>query len=157
MPGGEHLEIIHHPGYDKNVPMPFSPAIKVKSGKLVWLAGGTALPVYHEHPHRRARRHRRHQYDGHTVAGRDGNLYRDRNHRSPGYRHAGKHRGRLASIGSTGSDSSSLFTLAVRLHQAGQLIERVVTVVAERIDMRRLQQADFVVMPQRLDRYLAQA
>ena len=50
---GEHLEIIHHPEYDKNVFMPFSPAIKVKSGKLLWLAGGTALPVYHDHPHRR--------------------------------------------------------------------------------------------------------
>lgn len=47
------LEIIHHPEHDKNVFMPFSPAIKVKSGKLVWLAGGTALPVYHDHPHRR--------------------------------------------------------------------------------------------------------
>lgn len=53
MPSGEHLEIIHHPNYDKNVSMPFSPAIKVKSGKLLWLAGGTALPVYHDHPHRR--------------------------------------------------------------------------------------------------------
>jgi enamine deaminase RidA (YjgF/YER057c/UK114 family) len=49
----DHLEIIHHPGYDGNLSMPFSPAIKVKSGKLVWLAGGTALPVYHDHPHRR--------------------------------------------------------------------------------------------------------
>jgi hypothetical protein len=33
--------------------MPFSPAIKVKSGKMLWLAGGTALPVYHDHPHKR--------------------------------------------------------------------------------------------------------
>ena len=53
MPSGENLEIIHHPNYDRNVAMPFSPAIKVKSGRLVWLAGGTALPVYHDHPHRR--------------------------------------------------------------------------------------------------------
>jgi len=50
---GNHLEIIHHPNYDKTVFMPFSPAIKVKSGKLLWLAGGTALPVYHDHPHKR--------------------------------------------------------------------------------------------------------
>jgi len=50
---GNHLEIIHHPNYDKSVFMPFSPAIKVKSGKLVWLAGGTSLPVYHDHPHQR--------------------------------------------------------------------------------------------------------
>jgi 2-iminobutanoate/2-iminopropanoate deaminase/2-aminomuconate deaminase len=48
-----HLEIIHHPNYDKTLFMPFSPAIKVKSGKLLWLAGGTALPVYHDHPHKR--------------------------------------------------------------------------------------------------------
>ena len=49
----EKLETIHHPNYDKSVFMPFAPAIKVKSGKLLWLAGGTALPVYHDHPHRR--------------------------------------------------------------------------------------------------------
>jgi enamine deaminase RidA (YjgF/YER057c/UK114 family) len=48
-----NLEVIHHPNYDKNVFMPFAPAIKVKSGKLLWLAGGTALPVYHDHPHKR--------------------------------------------------------------------------------------------------------
>jgi len=48
-----NLEIIHHPNYDKSVFMPFSPAIKIKSGKLLWLAGGTALPVYHDHPHKR--------------------------------------------------------------------------------------------------------
>ena len=48
-----NLEIIHHPNYDQTVFMPFSPAIKIKSGKLLWLAGGTALPVYHDHPHKR--------------------------------------------------------------------------------------------------------
>ena len=50
---GDKLEIIHHPNYDKTVFMPFSPAIKIKSGKILWLAGGTALPVYHDHPHKR--------------------------------------------------------------------------------------------------------
>jgi 2-iminobutanoate/2-iminopropanoate deaminase len=50
---GNHLEVVHHPNYDKSVFMPFSPAIKIKSGKLLWLAGGTSLPVYHDHPHRR--------------------------------------------------------------------------------------------------------
>jgi enamine deaminase RidA (YjgF/YER057c/UK114 family) len=50
---GNNLEIIHHPNYDKALFMPFSPAIKIKSGKLLWLAGGTSLPVYHDHPHRR--------------------------------------------------------------------------------------------------------
>ena len=48
-----NLEIIHHPNYDKTLFMPFSPAIKIKSGKILWLAGGTALPVYHDHPHKR--------------------------------------------------------------------------------------------------------
>src|SRR5204862_6171509 len=50
---GDHLETIHHPNYDKSVFMPFAPAIKIKSGKILWLAGGTALPVYHDHPHKR--------------------------------------------------------------------------------------------------------
>ena len=50
---GNHLEVIHHPNYDQKVFMPFSPALKVKSGKMLWLAGGTALPVYHDHPHKR--------------------------------------------------------------------------------------------------------
>src|SRR5437762_11674351 len=50
---GNNLETIHHPNYDKNVFMPFAPAIKIKSGKILWLAGGTALPVYHDHPHKR--------------------------------------------------------------------------------------------------------
>ena len=49
----KHLETIHHPEYDKSVFMPFVPALKVKSGKLLWLAGSTALPVYHDHPHKR--------------------------------------------------------------------------------------------------------
>src|SRR3954465_13940877 len=50
---GDHLEVINHPNYDKSVFMPFSPALKVKSGKLLWLAGGPSLPVYHDHPHKR--------------------------------------------------------------------------------------------------------
>ncbi|PYS24505.1 MAG: hypothetical protein DMG11_24325 [Acidobacteria bacterium] len=49
----QHMEVIHHPDYDRNVVMPFVPAIKIKSGRLLWLAGTTALPVYHDHPHRR--------------------------------------------------------------------------------------------------------
>lgn len=48
-----HMEMIHHPNYDKSVFMPFVPAIKIKSGKILWLAGTTALPVYHDHPHKR--------------------------------------------------------------------------------------------------------
>jgi len=49
----QHMEVIHHTDYDRNVVMPFVPAIKIKSGKLLWFAGTTALPVYHDHPHRR--------------------------------------------------------------------------------------------------------
>src|SRR6266542_711127 len=50
---GNHLETIHHPKYDQSVFMPVAPAIKIKSGKILWLAGGPALPVYHDHPHKR--------------------------------------------------------------------------------------------------------
>src|SRR5262249_2341200 len=49
----QNMEVIHHPNYDKGVFMPFVPAIKIKSGKLLCLAGTTALPVYHDHPHKR--------------------------------------------------------------------------------------------------------
>jgi hypothetical protein len=33
----QNMEVIHHPNYDKNVFMPFVPAIKIKSGKILWL------------------------------------------------------------------------------------------------------------------------
>src|SRR5689334_13691414 len=32
--------------------MPFAPAIKARGGTTVYLAGCTAAPVYHHHPHR---------------------------------------------------------------------------------------------------------
>ena len=32
--------------------MPYAPAIKVKGGTTLYLAGVTAAPVYHHHPHR---------------------------------------------------------------------------------------------------------
>jgi enamine deaminase RidA (YjgF/YER057c/UK114 family) len=47
-----HIETIHHEGYDPNIVSPFVPAIKVHSGKIVFLAGVTAAPPYHDHPHR---------------------------------------------------------------------------------------------------------
>ncbi len=53
MAQNQHMEVIHHPNYDRTVFMPFVPAIKIKSGKILWLAGTTALPVYHDHPHKR--------------------------------------------------------------------------------------------------------
>src|SRR3546814_16454442 len=34
--------------------MPYAPAIKVSGGTTVYLAGVTAAPVYHHHPHRPA-------------------------------------------------------------------------------------------------------
>jgi 2-aminomuconate deaminase len=49
----QHMEIIQHPNYDRTVFMPFVPGIKIKSGKILWLAGTTSLPVYHDHPHKR--------------------------------------------------------------------------------------------------------
>ena len=45
------VEHIHWP----NAPdmwMPYAPAIKVRGGTTVYLAGVTAAPVYHHHPHR---------------------------------------------------------------------------------------------------------
>jgi len=45
------IDHIHWP----NAPdmwMPYAPAIKVKGGTTVYLAGCTAAPVYHHHPHR---------------------------------------------------------------------------------------------------------
>jgi len=46
-----HIEIIHHEGYDPNINSPFVPAIRVASGRLVFISGVTAAPVYHDHPH----------------------------------------------------------------------------------------------------------
>jgi enamine deaminase RidA (YjgF/YER057c/UK114 family) len=46
-----HLEIIHHEGHDPSLNMPYVPAIKVLAGKTVYIAGITAAPVYHQHPH----------------------------------------------------------------------------------------------------------
>ena len=45
------IEHVHWP----NAPdmwMPYAPAIKVRGGTTVYLAGVTAAPVYHHHPHR---------------------------------------------------------------------------------------------------------
>jgi len=43
-------EEIHMEGRGDYV-MPYTPAIKVTGGSLVFLAGVTAAPVYHSHPH----------------------------------------------------------------------------------------------------------
>lgn len=47
----DHLEFINYEGYDPKYNMPYVPAIKVHGGKTVYLAGMTAAPVYHSHPH----------------------------------------------------------------------------------------------------------
>ena len=50
--GQDRIEVIHHPDYDTSVFTPYIPAIKVHSGRLVFISGVTAAPVYHDHPHR---------------------------------------------------------------------------------------------------------
>lgn len=47
----KHIELIHTDENDPKWHMPYTPAIKVHSGKTVWIAGVTAAPVYHSHPH----------------------------------------------------------------------------------------------------------
>lgn len=47
----EHLEVIHHEGYDPAINSLFVPAIKVHRGSPVYISGVTAAPVYHDHPH----------------------------------------------------------------------------------------------------------
>lgn len=46
-----HLELIHTAENDPKFNMPYTPAIKVRSGFTVYVAGVTAAPVYHHHPH----------------------------------------------------------------------------------------------------------
>jgi 2-iminobutanoate/2-iminopropanoate deaminase len=47
-----HLEIVHHGDRRTDVHMPYAPGIKIGGGRLVFLSGVTAAPVYHHHPHR---------------------------------------------------------------------------------------------------------
>ena len=48
---GKKIEHIHWPDAP-DVWMPYAPAIKVTGGTMVFIAGVTAAPVYHSHPHR---------------------------------------------------------------------------------------------------------
>jgi hypothetical protein len=48
---GKAIEHIHWPDAP-DMWMPYAPAIKVRGGTTVYLAGVTAAPVYHHHPHR---------------------------------------------------------------------------------------------------------
>jgi len=45
------IEHVHWPDAP-DLWMPYAPAIKVRDGTTVYLAGVTAAPVYHHHPHR---------------------------------------------------------------------------------------------------------
>ena len=45
------IEPIHVEGNDPRWNMPYTPAIKVRGGSLVFVSGVTAAPVYHSHPH----------------------------------------------------------------------------------------------------------
>ena len=45
------IEHVHWPDAP-DMWMPYAPAIKVSGGTTVYLAGVTAAPVYHHHPHR---------------------------------------------------------------------------------------------------------
>jgi enamine deaminase RidA (YjgF/YER057c/UK114 family) len=44
-------QVIHTAENEPRFNMPYAPAIKVTSGSIMFLAGVTAAPVYHSHPH----------------------------------------------------------------------------------------------------------
>ena len=44
-------EYVHTPERDEKFAMPYTPGIKITGGRIVYLAGVTAAPVYHSHPH----------------------------------------------------------------------------------------------------------
>lgn len=47
----ELYEYVHTPERDLKYYMPYTPAIKVTGGQIAYLAGVTAAPIYHSHPH----------------------------------------------------------------------------------------------------------
>lgn len=48
---GNLYEYVHTEGNDPRFNMPYTPAIRVVGGTVIYLAGVTAAPVYHSHPH----------------------------------------------------------------------------------------------------------
>ena len=48
----KEIAIVHHPDRRTDVMMPYAPGIVVRRGRLLFLSGVTAAPVYHHHPHR---------------------------------------------------------------------------------------------------------
>jgi 2-iminobutanoate/2-iminopropanoate deaminase len=51
-PMAKHIETVHHADRRTDVMMPYAPAIMMREGRLLFLSGVTAAPVYHSHPHR---------------------------------------------------------------------------------------------------------
>jgi 2-iminobutanoate/2-iminopropanoate deaminase len=47
----KEISVIHHADRRTDVFMPYAPGIVVRRGRLLFLAGVTAAPVYHSHPH----------------------------------------------------------------------------------------------------------
>jgi enamine deaminase RidA (YjgF/YER057c/UK114 family) len=47
----ELFDLIHTEENDPRFNLPYTPAIRVTGGRIVYLAGVTAAPVYHSHPH----------------------------------------------------------------------------------------------------------
>lgn len=48
---GAHVERIETDEFDERFAMPYAGARKVRGGSTVYLAGVTAAPMYHSHPH----------------------------------------------------------------------------------------------------------
>jgi enamine deaminase RidA (YjgF/YER057c/UK114 family) len=48
----KEMTIVHHADRRTDVVMPYAPAVLVRGGRLLFLSGVTAAPVYHSHPHR---------------------------------------------------------------------------------------------------------
>lgn len=46
------LSVVHHADRRTDVVMPYAPGLVVRRGRLLFLSGVTAAPVYHSHPHR---------------------------------------------------------------------------------------------------------
>lgn len=46
------IDIVHHADRRTDVVMPYAPGLVVHRGRLLFLSGVTAAPVYHSHPHR---------------------------------------------------------------------------------------------------------
>jgi 2-iminobutanoate/2-iminopropanoate deaminase len=48
----KEIVVVHHPDRRTDVVMPYAPAVVVRRGRMVFLSGVGAAPVYHSHPHK---------------------------------------------------------------------------------------------------------